>query len=186
MDVRPTALPDVKLLRPVRHGDERGTFSETFNQSRLTDAGIAFTPIQDNQVLSRRSGTVRGLHFQTGALAQAKLVRVLTGAVLDVAVDIRPGSPTFGRHVAVVLDARAGWQLFVPAGFAHGYCTVTDDCEVLYKVDRPWSRAHEAGLRWNDPDLGIQWPVSPERAIMAERDRALPTLADLLTQQVAA
>lgn len=174
MEVIPTALPEVKLIRPARFGDERGFFSETFNRNRLEDAGIAFSPIQDNHALSRRQGTVRGLHWQTAPLAQAKLIRVLKGAIFDVAVDIRPHSPSFGHHVAVELDAESWLQLFIPAGFAHGYCTLTAESEVFYKVDRPWSKAHERGLRWNDPALAIPWPVHPEQAALNPRDAAFP------------
>lgn len=176
MEVIPTALPEVKLIRPARFGDERGFFSETFNRDRLEEARIAFSPFQDNHACSRARGTVRGLHWQAAPLAQAKLVRVLRGAIFDVAVDIRPGSPTFGRHAAVELDADNWLQLFVPAGFAHGYCTLTADCEVFYKVDRPWSKAHERGLRWNDPALAIPWPVPPEQAVIHPRDAAFPLL----------
>lgn len=177
MEVIPTALPEVKLLRPARFDDERGFFSETFNRQRLEDAGIAFTPIQDNHARSVASGTVRGLHWQAAPMAQAKLVRVLKGAVLDVVVDVRPASPTFGRHVAVELTAEDWFQLYIPAGFAHGYCTLTADCEVFYKVDRPWSKPHERGLRWNDPVLGIAWPVTPEQAVIHPRDAGFPLLA---------
>lgn len=176
MEVVPTALPEVKLIRPARFGDERGFFSETFNRNRLEEAGIAFSPIQDNHALSRRRGTVRGLHWQAAPLAQAKLVRVLKGAILDVVVDIRPTSPTFGGHVAVELDAGSWLQLFIPTGFAHGYCTLSDDTEVFYKVDQPWSKAHERGLRWNDPALNIRWPVAAEQAVVHPRDAAFPFL----------
>lgn len=176
MEVIPTTLPEIKLIRPIRLDDDRGFFSETFNQSRLKDLGITFTPIQDNHVLSHRRGTVRGLHWQIPPMAQAKLVRVLRGAIYDVVVDIRPGSPNFGRHVAVELDDSSWTQLFVPAGFAHGYCTLTDQCEVFYKVDRPWSKSHERGLRWNDPALDIPWPVGAD-AVVTPRDLAFPHLS---------
>lgn len=179
MEVLSTALPEIKLIRPARIGDERGFFSETFNRQRLAEAGIAFAPLQDNHALSRTPGTVRGLHWQAAPFAQAKLVRVLKGALLDVAVDIRPSSPRFGRHVAIELDAEGWGQLFIPPGFAHGYCTLTADTEVFYKVDRPWSKPHERGLRWNDPALGIVWPVTAEDAILHPRDAGFPLLAEL-------
>ncbi len=176
MEVIPTALPEVKLIRPARFGDERGFFSETFNRQRLEEAGITFAPIQDNHACSHARGTVRGLHWQAAPVAQAKLVRVLKGAMFDVVVDIRPHSPSFGRHVAVELDADSWQQLFIPAGFAHGYCTLTTDCEVFYKVDRPWSKPHERGLRWDDPALGISWPVARDRVVIHPRDAAFPLL----------
>lgn len=176
MEVIPTALPEVKLLRPKRFSDERGFFSETFNRQRFEDAGITFAPIQDNHALSHATGTVRGLHWQAAPMAQAKLVRVLKGAIFDVVVDIRPASPTFGRHAAVELDAGGWQQLYIPAGFAHGYCTLSADCEVFYKVDRPWSKPHERGLRWNDPALGIDWPVKCEQAVIHPRDAGFPLL----------
>lgn len=176
MEILPTSLPEIKLLRPARFSDERGFFSETFNLNRMEDVGIAFSPMQDNHVLSRQPGTVRGLHWQAAPLAQAKLVRVLKGAIFDVTVDIRPHSPTFGRHMAVELDADDWQQLFIPVGFAHGYCTLTADTEVFYKVDRPWSKAHERGLLWDDPALAIPWPVSPGQAVLNPRDAAFPLL----------
>lgn len=179
MQVMPTAIAAVKLIRPRSFADERGVFCETFSHRGLEEAGIAFQPIQDNHVRSHAKGTVRGLHFQAQPFAQAKLVRVLTGAILDVAVDLRPGSPSYGRHVAVELDA-VGWgQIFIPAGFAHGYCTLTADVEVLYKVDRPWSRPHERGLAWDDPGLGIRWPVTADQAVLNPRDAQWPRLGEI-------
>jgi len=176
MEVIPTAIREIKLIRPRVFSDERGLFSETFSLGLLNEAGIIFTPIQDNHVVSRQPGTVRGLHWQAAPLAQAKLVRVLKGAIFDVAVDIRPGSATFGRHVAVELNADDWLQLFVPAGFAHGYCTLTADTEVFYKVDRPWSKPHERGLFWNDPALAIDWPIDAGSALLNKRDATLPLL----------
>jgi dTDP-4-dehydrorhamnose 3,5-epimerase len=176
MDIIPTPIPEIILIRPRRLADKRGFFSETFNQNHLKQAGITFSPIQDNHALSHQKGTIRGLHWQAHPMAQAKLVRVLKGAIFDVVVDIRPASPTFGRHVAVELDAESWLQMFIPPGFAHGYCTLTPDAEIFYKVDRPWSQPHERGLRWNDPDLGIPWPVTPEQAVLNPRDAAFPLL----------
>lgn len=176
MELIHTSLTEIKLLRPPRFSDERGFFSETFNISLMEDAGITFSPIQDNHVFTRQPGTVRGLHWQAAPLAQAKLVRVVKGAIFDVAVDIRRQSATFGRHVAVELNADDWLQLFIPAGFAHGYCTLTADTEVLYKVDRPWSKPHERGLLWNDPALAIDWPIDTGRAMLNPRDAALPLL----------
>jgi len=180
MKIDATALPEVKLLTPRRFEDERGFFSETYNRERLAAAGITTTFVQDNQSLSRRRGTIRGLHYQMAPMAQAKLVRVLRGAILDVAVDIRPGSTTFGQHVAVELDAERGGQLFVPEGFAHGFCTLADDTELFYKVSCPYAPDCERGILWSDPTLGIAWPVRPEAAVVSDKDRSLPPLARAL------
>ena len=179
MRVIETAIPDVKRVIPVRHGDDRGWFSEVFRADQLAAGGIATTFVQDNQSFSAPEGTVRGLHFQTPPAAQAKLVRVLAGAVLDVAVDIRTGSPTFGRHVAVRLDADAGEQLFVPAGFAHGFCTLVPDTMVAYKVDAYYSPQCDRSLLWSDPALAISWPVSEAEAHLSGKDMRAPRLAEL-------
>ena len=179
MQIIPTAIADVKEIRPVRHRDSRGFFSEIFREDRLRAHGIDTAFVQENHSLSLEPGVVRGLHFQTPPLAQAKLVRVGAGAILDVAVDIRRGSPTCGRHVAVVLSAAAANQLFVPEGFAHGFCTLEPNTEVFYKVNRYYSREHDLGLAWNDPALGIDWPVADAAAILSDKDRAQPLLAEL-------
>ena len=178
MDVVATAIADVKLVRPRVFADERGWFAETWSARAFAAAGIAEGFVQDNQSLSRPRGTVRGLHFQTPPMAQGKLVRVLRGAILDVAVDLRRSSPTRGRHVAVELTAD-GAQLWVPVGFAHGFCTLVDDTEVFYKVTAPYSPAHDRGLAWDDPALGIPWPVSAAEALLSDKDRRHPRLADL-------
>lgn len=175
------AMDGPVLIRPKLHGDERGYFFEAFRQDwfeREIAAGVVF--VQDNQSLSREVGTVRGLHFQLAPRAQAKLVRVLRGAILDVAVDIRPGSPTFGQHVAVRLSAEEKNQLYVPAGFAHGFCTLEPDSEIHYKTTDFYSPEHDRGLAWDDPALGIDWGVSPTVAILSERDRRHPVLAELV------
>ena len=177
--VEATSLGGVLLITPRRFGDERGFFCETYNRSALGEIGVTCDFIQDNQSLSRQRGTVRGLHFQIAPFAQAKLVRVLRGAILDVAVDIRRDSPTFGKSFAAPLSAENCRQLYVPAGFAHGFCTLESDTEVFYKVDAPYSREHERGVRWNDPALSIAWPVSEREAMVNERDRDLPLLGDL-------
>jgi len=179
MQISETALQGVKILRPKRFEDERGWFSETFREQALADAGIAMRFVQDNQSLSRLAGTVRGLHFQTPPFAQAKLVRVIRGAILDVAVDLRRNSPTRGRHVAVELSAATGEQLLVPEGFAHGFVTREPDTEVLYKVSAPYAPAHDAGLRWNDPDLAIDWKIEGFAPRLSARDKALPLLRDM-------
>ena len=181
LEVADTDLPGVRLLRPRRHEDGRGSFSETWSRAAWAAAGIAVEFVQDNQSLSRSPGTVRGLHFQRPPMAQAKLVRVLQGAILDVVVDIRPDSPTFRRHVAIELDAAGGGQLFVPAeGFAHGFCTLAPDTVVFYKVSAPYAPQHERGILWCDPALAIPWPVAPAAAILSDRDRIQPTLGALL------
>jgi dTDP-4-dehydrorhamnose 3,5-epimerase len=177
--VEPTALPDVKIVNPQRIGDQRGFFSETYNRQRFAEAGIDVEFVQDNHSLSAVPGTVRGLHFQSEPFAQAKLVRVVRGRILDVAVDIRRSSPTFGKHVAVELSAENGLQLLVPVGFAHGFCTLEPDTEIVYKVSGYYSAAHDHGLRWNDPALGIDWPVAPANAVLSDKDKKQPLLAEL-------
>jgi dTDP-4-dehydrorhamnose 3,5-epimerase len=172
-----TDLDGVLLVEPARLCDARGFFSETYNRNAFHEIGVTCEFVQDNHSLSRERGTLRGLHFQIPPFAQSKLVRVLRGSVCDVAVDIRRASPTYGRTLAVTLSAKNGRQLFIPAGFAHGFCTMEPDTEVFYKVDAPYSRAHERGVRWNDPALGIAWPIVESEAVLIERDRSLPVLA---------
>ncbi len=173
------AIAGLRVLAPARHGDERGFFSETWSRQTFAAAGIDCDFVQDNHSLSRLKGTVRGLHFQTPPFAQAKLVRVVRGAILDVAVDLRRGSPTFGQHAAVELSAESWHQFFIPQGFAHGFCTLQADTEVLYKVSAPYSPEHDRGLKWNDEALAIDWPVSADEAILSAKDRMHPRLADL-------
>ncbi len=179
MDLTPTAIPEVLIVNPRRFVDPRGFFSETFKGKVFAERGLPTDFVQDNHSLSRPKGTVRGLHFQVPPFAQDKLVRVVRGAILDVAVDLRRGSPTFGRHVSVVLSAEAWNQLFVPIGFAHGFCTLEDDTEVIYKVTQYYAPDHDRGLLWNDPDLGIAWPVEAEQAVLSDKDRLHPRLKDL-------
>ncbi len=174
MRIEATALPGVMRLTPVRFGDARGWFSETFRRDALAEAGCVADFVQDNQAYSRRAGVVRGLHFQAPPAAQAKLIRVLRGAILDAVVDIRPASPTFGQSAAFELTAEGGEQLLVPEGFAHGYCTLSQDTEVFYKVSAPYAPDREGGLLWCDPALNIPWPVSAADAIVSERDRLWP------------
>jgi dTDP-4-dehydrorhamnose 3,5-epimerase len=172
-------IPDVKVLTPKRNGDHRGFFSEVYNKKTLAEAGIDITFVQDNHALSAEKGTVRGLHFQIPPFAQDKLVRVVRGSVFDVAVDLRRGSPTYGKHVSVVLSAEAWNQILVPIGFAHGLMTLEPDTEVLYKVSNYYSAEHDKGLLWNDPALGIEWPVAEDEAILSAKDKVQPRLADL-------
>jgi dTDP-4-dehydrorhamnose 3,5-epimerase len=179
MTVRATEIPDVLIITPARHGDARGFLSETYNKQRFAAHGIGIDFVQDNHSFSAAQGTVRGLHFQTPPFAQAKLVRVLRGAIYDVAVDLRASSPTFGRSVGVVLSAEDWNQLLIPVGFAHGFCTLTPDTDILYKVSQHYSPEHDKGVLWNDPDLGIDWPVEEDAAILSEKDRRLPRLREL-------
>jgi dTDP-4-dehydrorhamnose 3,5-epimerase len=177
MDSTELPLVGVKLIRPRCFGDARGFLAETYSRRDYAGAGVADEFVQENLSLSRERGVVRGLHFQTPPMAQAKLIRVLRGRIFDVVVDIRVGSPTFGRHLAMEMDASEIQQLFVPEGFAHGFSTLVPDTEVAYKVTRYYSPAHEGGLLWNDPALGIAWPVQARDAILADRDRSFPPLA---------
>ena len=169
-------IPDVVEIRPRRFGDARGWFAETFKRSAFEAEGLIGDFPQDNRSLSRAIGTVRGLHFQLPPFGQAKLVSVARGAILDVAVDIRRGSQTFGRHVAARLDAESGAMLYVPEGFAHGFCTLEPDTEVIYKVSRPYSAAHERAVFWADPALAIDWPADTGEAVVSEKDTAAPRL----------
>ncbi|SCY90940.1 dTDP-4-dehydrorhamnose 3,5-epimerase [Microvirga guangxiensis] len=179
LHIEPTAIPDVKILTPSRFEDGRGFFSEVYNRKRYEEAGVTLDFVQDNHSLSEKAGTIRGLHFQTAPFAQDKLVRVVRGRILDVAVDLRRSSPTFGQHVAVELSAQNWRQLLVPIGFAHGFCTLEPDTEVLYKVTNYYSAAHDRGLAFDDPALGIEWPVDVSQAVLSEKDRKHPRLADL-------
>lgn len=167
-------IQGVKLITPRRFTDGRGWFAETWSSKTLD---VAFC--QDNQSLSLKSGTIRGLHFQKPPHAQAKLVSVLKGRILDVAVDLRQSSPTFGQHVAVELDAETGAQLFVPAGFAHGFCTLEPGTIVQYKVDAHYAPQADAGINWADEALAIAWPVNPAQAILSPKDASLPRLQDI-------
>jgi len=172
--VEPLAIPDVLLITPPRFTDPRGFFSETWNQTRFADAGIPGPFVQDNHAVSNTRAVVRGLHCQIGPNAQGKLVRVVRGSIWDVAIDIRRGSATYGKQVGCELSAENWCQLWVPVGFLHGYCTLTDDTEVIYKVTAPWDRAAERGVIWNDPDLNVAWPFAERDAILSDKDKILP------------
>ncbi len=163
---------------PSRFGDDRGYFSETFNSSVASAIGIEGPFVQDNQSLSRPVGTVRGLHLQLDPNAQGKLVRVLSGRVTDVALDIRPGSPTYGQHCAVELSAEVGNQLWIPPGFAHGFATLEPDTQVFYKVTNYWQQEAEQSIRWDDPALGIDWGIDPSTASLSDKDRNAQSFAD--------
>lgn len=173
-------LPEVILLKPKIFRDERGFFSETFNKKAYEEVGVKGEFVQDNHSLSRESCVIRGLHFQTPPFAQDKLVRVTRGSVLDVVVDIRHGSPTYGQHVTAVLSAENWNQLWVPRGFAHAFCTLEPDTEFLYKVTNYYAPDNDAGLAWDDPALGIDWPIpAGEMPVLSDKDKKHPKLADL-------
>jgi dTDP-4-dehydrorhamnose 3,5-epimerase len=178
VEIRPLDIPDVKLVIPQIHRDERGFFSETYNRQRMGAVGIAVEFVQDNHSLSAEAGTVRGLHFQAPPHAQGKLLHVPRGSIFDVAVDIRVGSPTFGRHVGTILSAENWMQIWIPAGFAHGYCTLERDTEVIYKVTDYYAPDCDRGLKWDDAALGIEWPVDPTNARLSDKDRRHPALKD--------
>ena len=173
------AIPDVILVTPKRHGDARGFFSETFRADTFAEAGIPGPFVQDNHAYSQQPGVLRGLHFQKPPHAQAKLVRCTQGAIYDVAVDIRRTSPTYGRYVGAELSAENGAQLYVPEGFAHGYLTLTPDCHVQYKTSAYYAPETEGGLAWDDPELGIDWPIEGLDIILSEKDKILPPLSTL-------
>ena len=182
MLIETTPLAGVKLIVPKKFADQRGYFSETYNREALLQAGIAVDFVQDNQSCSATVGTIRGLHFQSPPFAQDKLIRVLRGRILDVTVDLRRSSPTYGQHFAAELSAENFKQMFVPVGFAHGYCTLEPDTEIFYKVSNFYAPQHDHGLAWNDPALGIPWPVRGDAAILSDKDRRHPRLADLALQ----
>jgi dTDP-4-dehydrorhamnose 3,5-epimerase len=175
------AIPDVVEITPKLHADDRGYFTELFRTDLFKSHVGDVEFVQHNQSLSRQVGTIRGLHYQVAPAAQGKLVRCARGAILDVAVDIRPSSPTFGKHVAVRLSADTHSQLWIPAGFAHGFCTLTPDTEVWYAVTHTYSPAHDRGILWNDPDLGISWPVQASLAMISPKDAIQPRLSDVLS-----
>ena len=174
-----TRIPDVKVLTPRKFEDVRGFFSETHNSQALAELGIDLKFVQDNDSLSVDRGTVRGLHFQIPPFAQDKLVRVVHGAIFDVAVDLRRSSPTYGQHVTVELSAKEWNQVLIPAGFAHGFCSLEPDTHIIYKVSNYYSPKHDRGLLWSDPTLDIKWPVSPEKAILSEKDKNQPLFSEL-------
>jgi dTDP-4-dehydrorhamnose 3,5-epimerase len=176
MQVENLALPDVLLITPARFGDSRGYFSEVYHQDRFAALG-AGPFMQDNQSLSAAAGTIRGLHCQLAPSIQGKLVRCIRGAIWDVAIDIRTGSPTYGQHAAATLSAENGAQLWIPGGFLHGFCTLEPNTEVLYKVTAPYDRAAERAIRWNDPTLALPWPIPPDQAHLSDKDRDAPSFA---------
>ena len=176
LDIHSLSIPDVKLIKTARISDGRGYFAETYVRRDFAANGINHEFVQDNQSASDAPGTVRGLHFQIPPFAQAKLVRVLSGRIIDVAVDLRRSSPTYGNHIAIELSEASGDQLLVPVGFAHGFCTLEAHTVVFYKADEVYSPGHDRGINWADPTLKIAWPVQADKAIVSSRDLALPSL----------
>lgn len=179
IEICATAIPDVKLIVPSRIIDPRGFFSEVYKQNEFEAAGLALRFVQENHSLSVDVGTVRGLHYQTPPFAQDKLVRVVRGRIFDVAVDLRKSAPTYGMHVTGELSADNWQQLLIPIGFAHGFCTLEPNTEVVYKVTNYYSRAHDSGIVWNDPDIGIKWPVGEAEAILSDKDKVQPHLNEI-------
>jgi dTDP-4-dehydrorhamnose 3,5-epimerase len=181
MEVHPTKISGVLLLKPRYFHDARGYFVETYNAHAARAAGLQADFVQDNQARSLKRGTVRALHFQAPPKAQAKLVHVLRGRIYDVAVDLRIGSPSYGKWIAATLTAEGGEQIFIPRGFAHGYCTLEADSEVAYKVDEYHAPEYEAGIAWDDPALAIGWPIAAAEAVLSDKDRRLPRFADFVS-----
>ena len=175
MNVIETTLAGVLILEPKVFGDARGWFMESWSKKKMEDAGIFVDFVQDNHSFSAEKGTLRGLHYQLNPMAQAKLLRVSRGTIFDVAVDIRCGSPTYAKWVGIELSAENHRQLFIPRGFAHGFITLTNDVEVLYKADNLYAPEYDGNIRWDDPEIGIKWPIAP--VVLSEKDAAAPALA---------
>ena len=175
MNVIETKLAGVLILEPKVFGDARGWFMESWSKKKMEDAGIFVDFVQDNHSFSAEKGTLRGLHYQLNPMAQAKLLRASRGTIFDVAVDIRRGSPTYAKWVGIELSAENHRQLFIPRGFAHGFITLTNDVEVLYKADNLYAPEYDGNIRWDDPEIGIKWPIAP--VVLSEKDAAAPALA---------
>ncbi len=182
MEVRPLAIADVVEFVPRKFGDSRGFFAETWSRQRFADSGFAMDWVQDNQSFSAEKHVLRGLHFQVAPFAQDKIVRVLKGAIFDVAVDIRQGSPTYGQWVSCILSAEKFNQLLVPKGFAHGFLTLEPSCEVFYKVSAPYSQSCDRALRFDDPAIGIAWPLEGAAPLLSNKDQNAPLLADIAAE----
>jgi dTDP-4-dehydrorhamnose 3,5-epimerase len=178
MNIIQTGIKDLVIISPIVHEDSRGFFFEAYNQAKFKNNGIDYKFIQDNQSFSKR-GVIRGLHLQINPFAQAKLVRVLEGEILDVAVDLRKKSPTFGQHVSVVLSAENKKQLMVPHGFAHGFSVLSETASVLYKVDQMYHKESERGIRYNDPTLAIDWKVNPDEVVVSDKDLIQPNFNEI-------
>jgi dTDP-4-dehydrorhamnose 3,5-epimerase len=182
MQIQPLKLPDVVLIKPARFSDDRGYFSETFREDWFEKNVCARHFVQENQSLTVKPGTIRGLHFQRAPQSQGKLIRCVAGGIFDVVVDIRRGSPDFGKWAAVTLTAEAGDQLWIPEGFLHGFCTLVPDTVACYKVTSYYSRELDAGVAWNDPDIGVAWPEIARPELLSPKDRELPALKSLTTE----
>lgn len=182
MEIRQLGIDGVFEIVPKKFGDARGFFAETYSQKRLADAGVDIVWVQDNQSLSAEKGVLRGLHFQTAPHAQDKLVRVLRGSIFDVVVDLRKGSPTYGKWVSCTLSADAFNQLLVPKGFAHGFVTLEPNVEVFYKVSAPYAPECDRGIRWNDPDIAVTWPLGGQEPVLSGKDATAPFLSDIASQ----
>jgi dTDP-4-dehydrorhamnose 3,5-epimerase len=178
MEVRKLKIPEVLEIIPPKFEDHRGFFSETYSQSKFAQQSVNLSWVQDNHSYSRAAGVLRGLHYQAPPLAQDKLVRVVRGSIFDVAVDIRQGSPSFGKWVSLIVSAKSWNQILVPKGFAHGFLTLEPDCEVIYKVSAPYSAAHDRAIRYDDPVIGIDWPKITESPVISEKDAAAPLLRE--------
>lgn len=176
MKLETTNITDLVVITPKVHADHRGFFLESYSEQAFAKLGLRTTFVQDNHSLSVAKNTLRGLHFQLAPFAQSKLVRVVRGAIFDVAVDLRKDSPTFKKWFGVELSAENFKMLFIPKGFAHGFCTIAENTEVMYKVDAPYSRDHDTGVAWNDPEIKIAWPT--DRPILSEKDAQLKTLSE--------
>ena len=181
MKIKRASIPDVLVIKPEKYGDHRGFFSETYNKKLLENAGLAVEFVQDNQSLSAKAGTLRGLHFQAPPFAQDKLVRVINGAIIDVALDIRRNSPTYGQHISEIISANNWKQIFIPKGFAHGFLTTEPDTEVIYKVSNFYAPDCDFGINWNDKNLGINWGIDQEKVTISEKDVVQPYFQDIET-----
>ncbi len=179
LEVKSLEIPEIKLFRAERREDRRGYVVSTYNKAFFGSLGVHTDFVHENHCFSHRRGTVRGFHYQLPPYGQAKLIRVTRGRILDVNVDLRKGSPTFGRHVKAELTPEGWNQILVPVGFAHCYCTLEDDTEVIFKLGSPFAPRHAVGLAWNDPDLGVTWPITPDEAIVLERDLDRPHFSEL-------
>jgi len=180
LEVRSLDIPDVKIISPIKHGDARGFFSETYSKKDFAEAGIHLDFVQDNHSTSARVGTLRGFHYQGPPFAQDKLVRVVSGRILDVAVDLRRASPTFGKWVAAEISTENWNQILVPIGFAHAICTLEPNTQLIYKVTNYYSPQHDFGIRWNDKDIGVKWPFTDEQLKMSDKDRKQPLFKDVV------
>lgn len=179
LSVKDCKIPDVKCIQPKLFEDDRGFVAESFSQARFAEHGITAPFVQENISFSKKAGTLRGLHFQKPPYAQAKLIHVLRGKVFDVAVDLRPNSPTYGQHVSIVLAANDPTFFYIPRGFAHGFYTLEDDCTILYKIDGYYTPESEGGIKWDDPDLAIEWPLLSDETLLSEKDVILPSFKSL-------